>query len=165
MVRLVPLALAVSLLAGCVSLPSSGDKNYSSSKVGDRASYDFNEVVVMAPCAKAQEGFLNLHVQLSATINPQKVTIAGNSEVQEIVSRLYPRLAAAVTAVIQPQADPLSDLDALREKVAQEADRVFNAEFRKWAFSEDYEVQLVVISMHFTNGSVPCKSESVWRYY
>jgi hypothetical protein len=133
--------------------------------VGDRASYDFKEVVTMVPCQKAPEGFLNLHVQFSATINPKKVTVAGDHEVQDIIWRLSPRLSAAVLAVAQAKPDPLSDLNALREEVAREVDRIFQAEFKKWTFSDDYEVHVVVVSMHFTNGSVQCKTESAWRYY
>lgn len=165
MIRIVLLVSALLVLAGCVSLPSNTDRNYFSSKVGDRASYDFKEMVIMVPAEKAQDGFLNLHIQLSAIINPRKVTFAGDHEVQDIIWRQYPRLATRVTETVLSNHFPLSDLNILRESVTQEANRVFDTEFHKWASAGDYEVQLVVISMHFTDGSVACKSESAWRYY
>jgi len=163
--RLALFVLVVSFLSGCVSMPSRHDQNYSSAKVGDRASYDFNKVVVMVPSPNAPEGFLNLHIQLSAAINPKRVTLAGHDEVRDIVWRMFPRLAATVTETVQAQPDPLSDLKTLREKIRGDVERVFRAEFCKWAFADDYEVRIEVVSMHFTNGSVEPRSESAWRYY
>jgi len=141
--------------AGCTLLTGGDGRIYNAVYVGDRASVAFDEIVVAVPSKDRAGSVVNLHVVLTALINPTRTMLPDIRELQSILTRLAPRIAAAVVVAAQDQG-PLAagDLSTLREALAKEANDLFASACKRWAHAQHYTVTLVVTSFYLTDGSV-----------
>lgn len=151
---LVSVCVAGVVLAGCAGGPSGKDTTYSAAYVGDQSAVVFDEVVIAVPSKGVETGFANIHVALSAIINPKKKFLSETYDAAGIIRRSYPRIAAAIVTVVEQQEAPAANINTLRESIHRAANRVLSATFSKWSSAEDYEVEIVVASLYVTDGSV-----------
>lgn len=144
----------LSCTLGCVTYPQypqggGGSAGY----FGDRDSTTFDELVVSVPSDSTRER--NLHVVLSAILNPRVATYAQPYESRSIVSRSESRISARVVEVVLSMgAIGPADLTRVRERVSEEAQKVVEQAMAGWEHAGDYEVRMVVVSLYFTDGSV-----------
>lgn len=146
--------LSALVAAGCTR-PVSEEGTSRASYVGDRSSVAFEEIVVTVPVGGTPVGYQNLHVQLGAVVNPRELSFATIGDARGIVYRLEPRMAAAVVAflcnrdVIAP-----STLAALRQQIVTEAENVLRNALASWTHAEEFDIQILVTSLYFTQGAV-----------
>ena len=147
---------AVSLVAlGCATIPGDPAQPAHASYVGDRAHLGFGEVVVSVPTAPEGASYHNLHVGLAAIINPTRQSSSSLYEVQGIVRRMEPRIAARVVGeILSAGALGPAQLGSLRGGLAAAAQAEFDSAFAKWRQATNFEVEVVVVSLYFTDGSV-----------
>jgi hypothetical protein len=157
--------LCVALIAGCTTAPS-GDQVYSASYVGDRDSVALGDVVVTVPLKDADAPYANLHIVLSAIINPKKTSFSEVRKVNDLVVRLSPRICSAVVArILGHGVISASDLGALRKEITAEANRVFGEAFAKWVDAGDYSVEIVVTSLYLTKDTVGREAGTGRRFW
>jgi hypothetical protein len=161
-----PLAAACLVFTGCLTLPSDPATTSAASYVGDRTHLALDEIVVgvAAPGAGAQ--LRNLHVGLAAIINAKEVTYADPYDVEWMVRRMEPRIAARVVELALG-AGPVGpgELRTLRGGIATEAQAAFDAAFARWKHAAAFEVDLVVTSLYLTDGSVGREVRGARRWW
>lgn len=148
------LTAAALALTGCLTVPADPAATSAASYVGDRAHLALDEVVVSI-AAPGGADLRNLHVGLAAIINAKEVTYADLYDVERIVRRMEPRIAARVVELALG-AGPVGagELGALRGRIATEAQGAFDAAYARWKHAAAFEVELVVTSLYLTDGSV-----------
>ncbi len=142
-------------LAGCATTPDAPGFASSAAPVTDRASVAFDEVVAAVPVEGAGQVYQNLHVGLAAVITGSNASSNHTSQVDWIARRLEPKVAAATLQVVM-DGSTLSPhkLGPVRETVAARAQEVAKESLRQWALAADYEVEITVTSLYFTDSSV-----------
>lgn len=155
---------AVCLLAiGCMTLPTDETQPSAAGYVGDRAHTSLSEVVVTVPGPSSSSDYNNLHIGFSAIINAKQVSYFDLYDVERIVRRMEPRVASRVVELVlgTGSVSP-AQLPTLRARIAADAQAEFVAAFSKWQHASEFEVELVITSLYFTNGSVG-REDSVSR--
>lgn len=123
--------------------------------VGDRGAMNLDEIVVSVPVNGGSSQIRNLHIFLSAVINPVRPTTAQEYDARAIVQRAHTRIASElVAAVASGKINSSKGLSDLRMQILNEAEMTFDPIYAKWAHSEDLRVDLVLTSLFFTDGSI-----------
>ncbi len=144
-------------LVGCVTVPAPRDQTLSASYIGDRMTLEMEEIVFTVGVSEntPASSYQNLHVRLSAVVNPKAATGVSLYDINDIFSRLQPRIRAHLIETFPiGRAVPMSSLQWLQGRITQEAQTVFNQHFAKWKHASAFEVQLVVSSYYLTDLSV-----------
>lgn len=162
MSRAIFVLAAALLLLGCVTYPQGTGSG--AGYVGDRESVGLDEVVVSVPAGDSS--YRNLHIELSAIINPRQVSVYDPNEVRSLVTRLQARIEARLVEVIVELGEiGAGDLASVRDRVAREAQSVLDAALATWKHSSAYQVEVAVVSLYFTDGSVEVQKESRPRWW
>ena len=149
------LCTSFTALAGCVTTPTPAEGLASAYSVGDRARTAFDEVVVSLQMPEANAPYQNLHVAVTAFINPIRKTPADPWQAQEIVQRCEPRIAVRLSRVLGSQAaTSLHEAKRLRELARSEAQAVVDEAMKRWEHGPDYQVEVAVASLYWTDASV-----------
>ncbi len=115
---------------------------------------DLDEIVVSV-LADEQGGYRNLHVGVSAIINPRKVSVYNPYDVRSLVKRLGPRLESKLVAsILEFGRVGVGDLRLVRERLDGDAQSVIDDALSGWEHSDEYEIDVVIGSLYFTDGSV-----------
>lgn len=147
--RIVLLALLASSLA-CVTYPQGGGSG--AGYFGDRTAATLTECVVSVP---AGTGVRNLHVALAATVNPRAVSSEHQGSVVDLVLRMETRIDARLLEVLLAEGPiAVTDLPAIRERVAKEAQAVVDQALVGWEHASEWEVRVMIVSLYFTDGSI-----------
>lgn len=155
MSRILIFAAAVSIFSGCVTTPSPKGDVYSAQYVGDRAVVQLDEIIVSVPEQSDATSIRNLHVFLATVVNPTKASMANEYEAREIINRTHTRIAAQlVDDVTSGKIDTSKGLADIRLQLLTNATKIFTPIYAKWTHSEDIQVEIVVTSLFFTDGSV-----------
>jgi hypothetical protein len=144
-------------LVGCVTGPAPQDQTLSAHYVGDRMTLEMEEIVFTVGVSEntPASSYQNLHVRLSAVVNPKAATGISLYDVNGIVSRLQPRIRAHLIETFPlGRSVPLPSLQWLKGRITQEAQSIFNQHFAKWKHASAFDVQLVVSSYYLTDLSV-----------
>jgi hypothetical protein len=150
------LLLSLCLLTtACVSFPRDPYLTSAAAYVGDRSALSFGEIVVTVRGPAGSGPYHNLHIGLGALFNLKSVSLFDLYDARDIVFRAQPRVSARVVEAVLAanEVDP-AQLAALRERVADAAQREVDTAFAKWGGSKQWEVQLVVTSLYLTDPSV-----------
>jgi len=143
------------LLPGCVTTPATPGAESSARYVGDRTSIAFDEVIVSVSMDGAREAYQNLHIGTTAIINPRKTSLYDPVQVEWMMRRLEPRIAAEILKLLtEGQAVSAQKFGPLRRDIASKAQDIVRQTLASWAHGSQYEVEIVVVSMYFTDGSV-----------
>ena len=149
------LAGGLLLLPGCVTAPNTPGPGSSARYVGDRASIAFDEVIVSVPMQGAREPYQNLHIGLTAIINPRKVSTYNPMQVEWMMRRLEPRMSAEVLRLLtEVQTVSPQKFGPLRLEISSRAQDVVRQTLASWTHASEYEVEIVVVSIYLTDGSV-----------
>lgn len=155
MKRMFILMPVLGLISGCVMAPSPQGGISSAAYVGDRGSMSLDEIVVSLPAIGDGARIRNLHIFLSAVINPVRPTTAHEYDARAIVQRAHTRIASdLVAAVASGKINPSAGLTDLRMQILGQAKITFDPIYAKWVHSGDLRVDLVLTSLFFTDGSV-----------
>ena len=160
--RLVAMALGVGCwcLSGCVTVPRS-DQPSMASYVGDRASVNFDEIVVSLKLGEGSAALENLHVRLGAIINPRSVSLTDPYEVGRIVWRQQARISdRLVDLLLSKGTVSPNSLPRLKTETLEAARAVFAEAYSKWSRAKDYEVEIVVTAFYVTDLSVGAHASS-----
>lgn len=142
-------------LSGCSTAPVANTTTSSAYVLGDRASLNFDEIVVSLPFSGAVERYQNLHVALAVIINPIRSTAVSDYAARDLVSRMSPRISASVSAALQSGVHhSVLSINELRAKSIAEAQGVVDKALRNWSYAPDYKVEVVVLSIYWTDASV-----------
>jgi hypothetical protein len=149
------IALA-ALLAGCATAPPPGGAPVSGYYVGDRARVTFDEVVVSLPLRGVSAPYQNLHLSFGAVINVRKTAWGTTTyELQDIIRRVGRRITARLSEVLSGLGEQsLGDTAALRKRVLTEAQPMIDEALRQWEHGADFQVDIVVESLYWTDASV-----------
>jgi hypothetical protein len=153
---LIPSGLLALLLSGCATMPQTEQAVSYAYAVGDRGQITLEEVVVSLPLRDdSAHAYQNLHVGLAAIVNPKKTTRYDPSTVEQIVRRLEARLAARELEVLNALgSQSLSGMQALRQRLASEAQAVVDDALQHWEHGPEYRVDVVVVALYWTDASV-----------
>ena len=142
-------------LCGCATVPPPADTPVSATYVGDRARVAFDEIVVSLPFRGASGPYQNLHVALAALVNPRKTTLSNPYQAEQILRRVEARTAARISeSLAKVGQQSLEDTERLRRKTQSEAQEVVEEALRQWEHGSDYRVEIVVVSLYWTDASV-----------
>lgn len=159
-------SLTIVVLSGCVTVPSSTDTTTSASYVGDRGRVAFDEIVVSLPFSGANGPYQNLHLVLAASVNPRKVTLSNPYEVEQILRRIEARVSARVSSQLsQLSQQSLATINQLREKARDEAQAVVEDTLRRWQHGGDYQIEVLVVNLYWTDasaGRAPSQQRGWW---
>lgn len=156
-ISLMMMAIAL-LFAGCVTYPNNNDLAYGISSVGDRYESSLKEIIISIPNVN-ENSYQNLHIEITAMINPTQKTLTWTSDVRDVFRRLEPRIADRIITVVYEHLDDFpSSINTLRLYIAREAQKVFDDVFSKWKHSDEWKVELLVTSLYFTDVSVPMQT-------
>jgi hypothetical protein len=150
------IAAALSLLglSGCATQPAATTTTSFTYALGDRSTYKMDEIVVSLPLHGLPTTYQNLHISLGVLINPIRESASDDSDAQSLVRRLEPRINATVSAALQdlgPQS--LATTKALRSQAIAEADKVISKAIRNWKYAADYNIEVAVMSLYWTDAS------------
>jgi len=157
--------VVLCVAAGCVTTPQTGGQVESAYAVGDRAQITLDEVVVSMPLRGGNGPYQNLHICLGALVNPQKTTLYDPYKVEGIVRRLESRIASRLvenlTGMGQQSAE---DLAMLRKSIGTEAQAIVESALQHWQHAREYRVEVVVVSLYWTDASVgrPAQQRRSW---
>ena len=115
----------------------------------------FGEVIVAVPLEGAHQVYQNLHVGLAANVDPREPSKYEASQVQWLFQRLEPRLDAAVLQVVT-DAGVVSPrkLGALHDAIVTRLQSVVSQTVGNWPYTADYQVEVEVVSLYFTDSTV-----------
>jgi hypothetical protein len=144
-----------ALLAGCVTTPTTTETS-KASYVGDRGGVTLDEVVVSVPInAATPPQYHNLHVTVAALVNPKHTTFQQPYEVEAILHRAQPRIAAHLSESLSALGQQsLFPVDRVRKHVQTEAQATIDQVIRQWKGARDYTVEIVVVNLYWTDSSV-----------
>jgi len=120
----------------------------------------FDEVVVSLRLRGANAPYQNLHVALAALVNPRKTTVStpyGSSpdQAEGILRRVEIRVAARLSeALIDSKEESLDNTERLRRRILSEAQAVVDEAMRQWQYGSEYQVEIVIASLYWTDASV-----------
>lgn len=162
--------ILILLTCGCVSSPAPADAKVSAYSVGDRGRVMFDEIVVSLPF-RANDGtvvstYQNLHVAPAAVVNVRRTTLSSAYEAESILERLQVRVAARLSEVLSklpPQS--LNDTAAIRAIVLKESQAVVNEGMTQWEHAQDYQIEMVIASLYWTDPSVGRASSPRGRWF
>ena len=164
--RILCLCLSFVALTGCATSPPPAEDGLASAySVGDRARAAFDEVVVSLRMRETDAPYQNLHVVVTAFVNPVRQTPGSPDEARGIVQRAEPRIAAALSRSLGQQHDrSVADSEHLRELARTEAQAVADAAMKQWEYGADYHVEIAVTSLYWTDASVgpPPPRRGLW---
>jgi hypothetical protein len=149
------LLLPIAVL-GCVTSPPAGpDAMGSAYAVGDRARVGFDEVVVSLPYRGASAPYQNLHVSVSAFVNPVRKTPSSEWDVEGILRRSEGRMQAQLSQLLAAQGEqsPATDLK-LRELIRATVQPIVDAALKRWEHGDDWRAEVMVSSLYWTDASV-----------
>ena len=123
--------------------------------VGDRARVGFDEVVVSIAFRGANPPYQNLHLSLSAFVNPLRKTSTAEWDVEGILRRCEGRIGARLSEVL-PARGPqsLDDTPGLRKLARVEAQQIVDDAMKRWEHGGDWQVEVAVSSLYWTDASV-----------
>ena len=154
------------LLGGCVNTPPAGPGEVASAyAVGDRARVGFDEIIVSLRLRGSNSPYQNLHVSLTAFINPIRKTSGSEWDVESILRRSEGRMAAKVSEALSNQPEQsIDDSKRLRGVILSEAQPIVDEAMKRWEHGEDYRVELAVSSLYWTDASVgrPAQGRGWW---
>jgi hypothetical protein len=140
---------------GCVTTAEKGGRVESAYAVGDRAQITLDEIVVSIPMRGGNGPYQNLHICLGALVNPQKTTLYDPYTVEGIVRRLEGRIASRLVESLTGMGQQsIEDLAALRKSIGSEAQAVIGSALQHWQHAPEYRVEVVVVSLYWTDASV-----------
>jgi hypothetical protein len=143
-----------SLLCGCITTPGPKGQTSYAYELGDRAQLAFDEVVVSQRLKDSPQPYQNLHVGLTATINPLKTSVYEPYTVSDVLQRLQARIDARVVEALSGREQSLTDMPTLRARVEQEAQAVVDEAMQRWKHGAEYQVKVLVVSLYWTDASV-----------
>lgn len=156
--RLLMIILCLMLMASCATLPPSQNLTSKASYVGDYFTTQFSDIIVSVPTGLAiptgneNKPHENLHLSFSALINPKEGSLSSKYDAGDIVRRYYERLASNIVEEILSYGEvKIQDLPNLRNKILQKAQSDFDKMFSKWSHSNDFEVEIVLTSIYFSD--------------
>jgi hypothetical protein len=155
----------VCVAAGCVTTPQNGGQVESAYAIGDRAQITLDEVVVSMPLRGGNGPYQNLHIGLGALVNPQKTTLYNPYTVEGIVRRLESRIASRLVEKLTGMGQQsVEDLAMLRKIIGSEAQGIVESGLQHWQHAPEYRVEVVVVSLYWTDASVgrPAQQRRSW---
>jgi hypothetical protein len=115
----------------------------------------FDEVMAAVPVEGAHQVYQNLHVGIAATVSPHTNSTYNPNQVNWILRKLEPRVSAAILQVVTDSGTiSPRKVGAFREAVAAKIQEVVAQTLSTWEHSPDYEVEVTVVSMYFTDSTV-----------
>jgi hypothetical protein len=125
-------------------------------QVGDRGRVGFDEIVVSLPYRGANTPYQNLHLSLTAFVNPIRKTPSSEWDVESILRRSQGRIEARLSQVLAAQGGAQSpDTDPkLRELACREAQPIVEEALKRWEHGGDWRVEVAVSSLYWTDASV-----------
>jgi hypothetical protein len=155
----------LTTVVGCVTTPPPTDGLVSAYAIGDRARAEFSEVVVSLRLRSSNMPYQNLHVALTAFINPIRKTKADPYYAQGIVQRCEPRMAVQLSQALgRLNEASIDDNEKLRQLAISEAQAVIDEAMKRWEDGADYRVEIGVASLYWTDASVgrPAGRRGMW---
>jgi hypothetical protein len=162
---IVCVAASLAVLSGCVTSPPPAEGQVAGYNVGDRARAGFEELVVSLRFRGANAPYQNLHIAMTAFINPIRKTSGDPYEAQGIVERCEPRIAARLSESFSRLGEQsLDDVPSLRQKARTEAQSIVDEALKRWEHGADYQVEMAVASLYWTDASVgqPQQRRGLW---
>jgi hypothetical protein len=146
------------VVSGCAVSPAGKELKSSAYSVGDYASVQLGETVLSI---QQGERYRNLHIELAAVVNPRNTTFDYSfGEVERIVQRLSPRIAGRLIEVITDMTGPgVGDLRVLQGKIRNEAQVIVDTNLKQWKHGSEYQVEVVIVALYFTDGTVGCTGQ------
>jgi len=153
--------LLIAGLSGCSSVSGieEGKLSYAN-EVMDKDNLIFDEIVVGSYYSSDTETtIINTHITLAAILNSssqEASSFYSESDARRIVQSTFPRISAKVLDYVQGSGDARSRLDirSVRNQLPRIASEVFLPIFSKWKEADKYNVEFIVMSIYFTDGSV-----------
>ena len=156
--KILTIIMCTILVSGCATLPPPHNVTSKASYVGDYYTTQFADIIVSVPTGLAlptgneNMSHENLHLSFSAIINPKDLSFSSKYDVGDIVRRYYERLASNIVEEILSYGEvKVQDLPVLRNKILQKAQVEFDKMFSKWSHSNDFEVEIVLTSIYFSD--------------
>ena len=147
--------VSLFVLSGCARDRPQGEPYPYPSQVGDQGRVSFEEVVVSLPLRGATGPYQNLHVAVTASINPVDPGGMGPFFAEGIVRRTEARVAARLVQALSALGGQSIDrTDELRGRVAAEAQGAVDEAMRPWKRASEYRVEVSVTRLYWTDPSV-----------
>lgn len=141
-------------IAGCNSLSVEGEKTSSASYVGDSRSIASEEVVVSVPMSDQANQYQNLHVFISVIVNPKKSSLYQH-EITDIIRRSRTRVSSVVVQeLLSIPRVSAGDLASIRKQLVSKAQQSLDSILSQWAYSNEYNVEVAIVSIFLTDNSV-----------
>lgn len=144
-------------LPACVTQPVPDVPTSTASLLGDRSALELDEIVISLPLrdAQPQAPYQNLHIALGIIINPVQPSLAPQYQVESLVGRLAPRISATVSAAAADLGTQnLAAAADLRRHILAVAQGVVDQAMHNWKYAADYKVEIVPLSIYWTDASV-----------
>jgi hypothetical protein len=143
------------MLTGCAAPTTDGGAGVRAYAVGDRGNFVFDPIVVSLPLRGANAPYQNLHIALAALVNPRDPKWYYPHDVEYILRRAEPRIAASLSASLAKLGEQsLDGAPQLRTKAAGEAQAIVNDLLKAWKDGDKYHVEVVVVNLYWTDASV-----------
>ncbi len=157
------IAIFLLFLFGCATLPPPPGQTSKAGYIGDYDASHLGEIIVTVPSGDKKSELRNLHLSLSALINPKEPSISSSYNVSSIVQRFNSRLSSIIVReILKYNKITANDLASLSDKVVKMAQNEFNKMFSEWTHSDKFDVEIVLTSIFFTDGSVGRGSRYRW---
>jgi hypothetical protein len=120
---------------------------------------------ITAPIAVNNESttIYNLYITLDAIVNPVKDTIFSPYDVDGILKRSRSRIAAKVIeVVISRPLENINELNDLRVRIVEAAQKSFDEIYSNWKHAEAFEVEIVITSMSLSQPLPLSRSSRFW---
>ena len=151
--------MGLVLASGCASTPPPpvevAPASAPAPPVENGTSVFFNEVMVSVPVEGAHQVYQNLHVGVAANVYARNSASYDASAVAGLLRRLEPRVAAATLQVVDDAGIVVPrKLGALRESIVARIQEVVNQTVGNWEHTAQYQVEVAVVSLYFTDSTV-----------
>lgn len=149
------LGMALMLGSGCETTPAPAEGLVSAYSLGDRGRAVFDEVVVSLRLRGSNAPYQNLHIAVTAFVNPIRKSTGSPSEAEGIVQRCEARILVKLSQTLSGLGEKsLDDSEQLRQLVREQAQREVDEAMSRWQYGADYKVEVAVARLYWTDASV-----------
>lgn len=158
------ICVAMAAVSGCApTVDPAVPLNY----VGDRGRLTYDELIVSLPVRGVSAPYQNLHVAVSVFLYQTQNRSSGAFEVEGVVRRCEPRVAARLVEVLTRLGEQsIEGSPQLRETVRTEAQAVIDEGMKNWKGGSAFRAEVAVTQLYWTTptvGAPPPKRRFLWE--
>lgn len=137
----------------CASIKGKDSDPNELENVGDRTSHSFREMLISIPIADSRNGYENLHLVITASINTKEDSMFSSTfSALNVVEKLEAKVASEILKVTETK-EPIKwgEVYRLKPAILAAVKKVFDNEYGKWKHRNRFTVDFAITVFYLSN--------------